>query len=551
MIILKRILQTRLHICTLMLFALTWSLSIPTLLAQETGVDFATQTVRLALTGEPRNLNSMKATDQLSIFYLEHVMEGLLRKDARNLLVGGVAERWEMTDTSAKFWLRHDAMWSDGKPVTAHDFVFAWRNVVNPLTASEYASIMYPVKNAEAINKGEAPLTSLGIKALDDYTLEVELEAPTGYFLSLTAFMTFYPAREDFYMAQDGRYFADIENMIFNGPFTITNWVHSASIRMEKNLAYWDSNKIILNLIDTPYITNDSAARFNLFKDGKLAIENGLQGLESEQLQDALDNRFRIHSHSEGSVFFVEFNHRPDRVTRNLNLRKAMQAVYDSQELVYKVIGIAGYIPGRSVVPVYMPGVQLKFREEYPLVPPVLDLQKAKNYLALSKVELGLDKIPPLSILVDDREIGMLQAQYFQSLFKRTLDIDIKVDVQTFKQRLDKMLAGNFDLVLAGWGPDYEDVLTFTELFSSWNANNRGRYQSPVYDSYIRTAQASANQKTRMDAMSQAQQLILDDVVILPTYERVANTVRNPKLDGVMFKQTAAAMVLTYARVLE
>ena len=551
MIILKRILQTRLHICTLMLFALTWSLSTPTLLAQETGVDFATQTVRLALTGEPRNLNSMKATDQLSIFYLEHVMEGLLRKDARNLLVGGVAERWEMTDTSAKFWLRHDAMWSDGKPVTAHDFVFAWRNVVNPLTASEYASIMYPVKNAEAINKGEAPLTSLGIKALDDYTLEVELEAPTGYFLSLTAFMTFYPAREDFYMAQDGRYFADIENMIFNGPFTITNWVHSASIRMEKNLAYWDSNKIILNVIDTPYITNDSAARFNLFKDGKLAIENGLQGLESEQLQDALDNRFRIYSHSEGSVFFVEFNHRPDRVTRNLNLRKAMQAVYDSQELVYKVIGIAGYIPGRSVVPVYMPGVQLKFREEYPLAPPVLDLQKAKNYLALAKVELGLDKIPPLSILVDDREIGMLQAQYFQSLFKRTLDIDIKVDVQTFKQRLDKMLAGNFDLVLAGWGPDYEDVLTFTELFSSWNANNRGRYQSPVYDSYIRTAQASANQKTRMDAMSQAQQLILDDVVILPTYERVANTVRNPKLDGVMFKQTAAAMVLTYARVLE
>ena len=304
MIILKRILQTRLHICTLMLFALTWSLSTPTLLAQETGVDFATQTVRLALTGEPRNLNSMKATDQLSIFYLEHVMEGLLRKDARNLLVGAVAERWEMTDTSAKFWLRHDAMWSDGKPVTAHDFVFAWRNVVNPLTASEYASIMYPVKNAEAINKGEAPLTSLGIKALDDYTLEVELEAPTGYFLSLTAFMTFYPAREDFYMAQDGRYFADIENMIFNGPFTITNWVHSASIRMEKNLAYWDSNKIILNLIDTPYITNDSAARFNLFKDGKLAIENGLQGLESEQLQDALDNRFRIYSHSEGSVFF-------------------------------------------------------------------------------------------------------------------------------------------------------------------------------------------------------------------------------------------------------
>ncbi|MES2627209.1 MAG: peptide ABC transporter substrate-binding protein, partial [Pseudomonadota bacterium] len=541
------LLRTLVLSVTLLFLSLSSSMSV----AQDSAVDFNAQSVQLALTGEPRNLNSMKATDQLSIFVLEHVMEGLLSKDARNELAPGVAERWEMTETTARFWLRKDAVWSDGVPVTAHDFVFAWRNVVNPTTAAEYASIMFPVKNAEAITKGEAPIEALGVRAIDDYTLEVELEAPTGFFLNLTTFMIFFPAREDFYAAQNDRYFADVENMVFNGPFKITSWVHGASLRMEKSLTYWNKDIVALNVIDIPYITNDSSARFNLYKDGKLAIENGLQGLEAEQLNDALQNRMRIYAHSDGSVFYVEFNHRPDRVTRNANLRKAMQAVYDSQELVYKVIGIAGYIPGKSLFPVYMNGVSGKFREEYQANNPELDLQKARAYLQAAKQELGLEKIPPLSLLGDDREIAALQAQYLQSLFKRTLDLDIKIDIQTFKQRLDKSQSGNFDMILTGWGPDYEDPMTFADLFASWNMNNKGRYSSAEYDSYIRIAQGTADQKIRMDAMGKAQQLLIDDAALLPTYERVANTVQHPKLEGVVFKQTGAGMVLTYAKVLE
>lgn len=534
-----------------MLLLVPFALLVSEVQAQGSGVDFATQSVSLALTNEPRNLNSIRATDQLSIFYLEHIMEGLLRKDALNQLAPGVAERWEMEGSMARFWLRKNAVWSDGKPVTAHDFVFAWRQVVNPEVAAEYASIMFPVKNAEKITRGELPPEALGVTALDDYTLEVQLESPTGYFLSLTTFMIYYPAREDFYNAQDGRYFADVQNMIFNGPFKLTSWLHGASLRMEKNETYWNADAITLKVIDTPYISNDSAARFNLYKDGKLAIENGLQGLEAPQLRDALDKRLRIHSHSEGSVFYLEFNQRPDRVTSNINLRKAIQAIYDSQELVYKVIGIAGYIPGRAIIPVYMNGVEGKFRDEYPeqMAPYGLDL--GRRYLELAKQQLGMDTIPPLSILADDREINIKQAQYFQSLFKRTLGLDIKVDVQTFKQRLDKMLIGNFDLVIAGWGPDYEDPFTFIELFASWNVNNRGRYESAAYDELVRTVQGSSDPKVRMDAMGLAQQMLIDDAVILPTYERVANTVQSPRLQGVQFKQSGASMVLTYARVVE
>jgi len=410
---------------------------------------------------------------------------------------------------------------------------------------------MYVVKNGEAINRGDLPLEALGITAVDDYTLEVELEAPTGYFLQLMNFMIFYPVRQDFYEAQNGRYFADVENMVFNGPFRITRWVHSASLRLEKNTRYWNSAVVHLNLIDIPYITPDSAARFNLFKDGKIAIEEGLVGLQAEQLRNALDSRLRIHSHSDGSLFYLEFNHRPERVTSNLSLRRAIQAVFDAEELVYKVIGIAGFKPGIAIQPSYMRGLHGLFREEYPVRRPPLDLIQAKAYIEQAKAELGVEAIPPLAILADDREISRLQAQYFQSLLQRTLGLDIKVDVQTFKIRLDKMLYGDFDLVLAGWGPDYEDPMTFADLFASWNVNNRGRYQSAEYDRYIRSAQSSTDPQQRMDDLGRAQQLIIDDAVVLPTYERVANTVQHPKLSGVIFKQTGASMILTYARVLE
>lgn len=519
--------------------------------AQDVGVDFARQAVQIAMSGEPRSLNSTRSTDQLSIFIIEHVMEGLLRKDEHNQLAPGVAERWEMDGTTARFWLRRDARWSDGVPVTAHDFVFAWRTVVDPATASEYAAIMYPVKNAEAINNGQLPVEALGVTALDDYTLEVELQTPTGYFLSLTSFMVYFPVREDFYLAQNGRYFADVENMVFNGPFTLTSWVHGASLRMEKNATYWNRDIVHLNVVNIPYITNDSQARFNLYKDGKLAVEEGMLGLEAEQLRDALARRMRIYNHSDGSVFWIEFNHADGRPTRNKNLRKAIQAVYDSQELVYKVIGIAGYIPGQTIIPAYMSGVHDKFRAEYPVTPAPIDLTLARDYLAKAKQELGVEQIPPLSILADDREISMLQAQYFQSLFKRTLDLDIKVDIQTFKQRLERMNNGTFDMVISGWGPDYEDPMTFADLFASWNINNHGHYNSPTYDSYIRTAQGTTDQKIRMDAMGKAQQLIIDDAVVLPTYERVVNIVRDPRLEGLQFKQTGAPMVFTYARVVE
>ena len=232
------------------------------------GVDFETRSITLAISQEPPQLDSTRSTDQVSFFVLGHVMEGLLRYDANNRLVPGVAERWEIGPDGARFWLREDATWSDGQPVTAHDFVFAWQTVVDPANASEYAFIMYPVKNGEAINTGQMPREALGVRASGDRVLDVEFEQPIAFFDKLVAFGIYYPVRKDFYESREGRYAADAEDLLFNGPFVMTQWVHGAHVRLEKNLTYWNHETIQLNVIDMPYITSDSNAVVNLYKAG-------------------------------------------------------------------------------------------------------------------------------------------------------------------------------------------------------------------------------------------------------------------------------------------
>jgi oligopeptide transport system substrate-binding protein len=495
-------------------------------------IDFDTGTITRALAQEPPQLDSTRATDSVSIFVLGHIMEGLLRYDASNRLVGGVAERWDIRPDGATFWLRDDARWSDGQPVTAHDFVFAWRTIVDPANASEYAFILYYVKNGEAINGGQMAPEALGVTAVDDRTLEVEFERPVGFFDKLVAFGVYLPVREDFYRSRNGRYAADTEDLLYNGPFMMTQWVHGAHVRMEKNPQYWNREEVRLNVIDMPYVTSDTTAVVNLFKDGSIVSAT----LGAEQLDDAMKLRWNIGRYSDGSVFYIDFNFRPERLTSNFHLRRALQLVNDSGELVNKVIALPGYLPAVSLFPVWLTGVEGPFRQEYPAPVVTPNLAAARQHLELAKQELGVTEIPPLVLLTGDAPIANKQAEYFQNLFTRTLGLEIRIDKQIFKQRLDKMTSGDFDMVAAGWGPDFADPLTFGDLYASWNGNNRGRYNNPELDEQVRIAQNSVEPRTRMDAFGEIQRILIEDAVQLPNYERGLVYVEDPRLRGVVHR---------------
>lgn len=500
--------------------------------------------ITIALTEEPPNLNSTKSTDQASFMILGHVKEGLLRYDESGKLVAGVAEKWELNDKGATFWLRKNAQWSDGKPVTANDFVFSWRLAVDPKNASEYAFIMYPVKNAEAISKGKLKPDQLGVKAVDPHTLKVEFEKPCGYFLSLMAFGTYLPIREDFYQTTAGAYASDADKMLFNGPFKLVKWVHSASLRMEKNEKYWRANEIKIDVIDSPYITSDSQARFNLFKDKKIDFV----GLDAQTLQVASKENFRIKKFADGSVWYLEFNHRPGKPTANKNLRKAIQYSFDPQELLSKVLTTPGNVPGKSLFPEWLQGNKQKFRQEYPVKLVKPDVKTAQSYLEKAKKELG-GTLPDLVFLTGDSADASKEAEFYQGLFKEKLGINLKIDKQTFKQRLAKMTSGDFDIVSAGWGPDYADPMTFADLFTSWNDNNRGRFRNSEYDKWIKTAQDTADPKKRMDAMAKVQEIILEELPILPTYERGSTYLQSERVSGVVRNIIGADPYYGYATV--
>ena len=514
----------------LALLALLWGLAQWNEGGTSDAVDAASGTVTLALSQEPPQLDSTRGTDQVSFRILGHVMEGLLRYDAENRLVAGVAERWEVRDLSATFWLRDDARWSNGEPVRAQDFVFAWRKAVEPANASQYAFILYGIENAEAIGSGDMPLTALGVHSEDDRTLHVTFERPLPYFDKLTAFATFNPINEAFYESTNGRYGADAEDLLYNGPFVIESWVHGASLRLRKNLNYWDAERIRLNVIDHAYITTDANATLNLFKDNKVA----LAGLNAENLDDALQQRWKIKRFADGSVYYVGLNHRPGRLTSNRNLRKALQAVNDPAELVYKIIKLPGNLPAHSLFPVWLKGVNGLFRQEYPAPDHRPDEALGRQYLSAALDELGLQQLPPLTMLIGDSPSSKKQAEYYQNLFKRKLGIDVKIDAQIFKQRLAKMTAGDYDMVAAGWGPDYDDPMTFADLFTSWNENNRGRYANPALDAAVDVARSSTDAQVRMDAMAKVQDIIYDDAVILAQYERGTVYVSHPRVRGLV-----------------
>ncbi len=533
-------------LATAVLAALMWGLQtlasmVGTNTAATKAINYEDNIITIAIREEPPQLDSTRATDASSGMILGHLMEGLLRMDLQDRLQPALARDWQITPQGATFKLRRDARWSDGEPITAADFLFAWRTVVDPQTASRYAFLLYPIKNARAINEGELPLEELGVRSPDPYTIEVEFENPTPYFDKMVTFQTYFPVREDFYRATNGKYGADADKLLSSGPFIARTWVHGDSLYLERNPHYWDKEAVQLNAINVGYITSDPGATLNFFKDNRIAYTT----LGAEDLQEALEQRWHIKREQDGTVFYIEFNHREDRLTRNKNLRQAMQLVLDMEELVYKVTKLPGYLPGESLFPVWLMGVNDYFRKEFPAPRLQLDHQRALAHLQQAQQELGLSEWPQLVLLSGDNPLSNIQSEWTQGVLKSRLGLDLKIDKQIFKQRLEKMHSGDFDMVLGGWGPDYDDPLTFGDLFASWNIQNRGRYVNKELDRLVAIAQSSVDPEERMQAFAGIQQIVFDDAVILPMYERGVTYVVHPHLHNVKRRVIGAEVDFT------
>lgn len=519
--------------------------SIDVWAANNAAVDAQKKSISLALPGEPPSLSSLTAQDQLSFLILGHVKEGLMRYNERGELAGGVAYKWSLTETSAHFQLRWSARWNDGELVTAEDFVHGWQRALAPETASGYAYLLYPIKNAERINRGEMPPSALGVKIINSHELIVELERPCPYFLALTAFVTYQPVRSSDSAKFGARYAAEADTQSYNGAFQLTRWVHGARLTLQKNPKYWDARHIHLDTINIDHITSDPSALINLYADGDIAMTD----ITVDNLDQAMSRGMQLLQFDTGYLYFLRFNFRDDRWTRDIDLRRAIQLVYDADEMVNKVVGLPGFKPAHALYPAFLQSIGINLQQRYPATPVVPNLVAAREHLQRFMQRYQLASPPPLVLLAGDTPGSAKQAEYLQNLLQLALGIPVKIDRQIFKQRLAKENAGEFDLVMSGWGPDFDDAMTYADLFASWNPNNRGRYQSKDYDRWLQIAAQTMDAEARAAAFNEIQTLVQNDVVILPQWESAMLYVQHPALRGVVRNRIGADTLFHFARI--
>jgi peptide/nickel transport system substrate-binding protein len=490
----------------------------------------AKQVLNLLETSEIPSMDSTLATDAVSFNVMNNVMEGLYRLGEGDKPVPGVAESYEKSEDGKKytFKLRKDAKWSNGDPVTAKDFVYSWKRAVDPATAAEYAYIMFDVKNAKKINNKELPADQLGVKAIDDYTLEVELETPVPYFLSLTSFATFYPLNEKFVKEQGDKFGLEANTTVYNGPFVLSDWKHEQSFQLKKNPNYWDNKTVKLEEINYS-IVKDVATGVNLYEAGDV----DRAGLSAEFV-DKYKSSPDFKTMQEPTVFFLRLNEKNKNLA-NKNIRKAISMSFD-KEGIANVILNNGSVGAYGLVPQdFVKGPDKKdFRKANGKLAKT-DVKEAKKLWEAGKKELGVDTIQ-LELLNYDNENAKKIGEYLKEQMEKNLPgLTVTIKQQPFAQKLDLESAGQYDMSFSGWGPDYPDPMTFLDMFVTNGSHNQMAYSNPKYDELIEKAKTDMSDlQARWDNLLEAEKILFDDAAIAPVYQRGVAYVQKDYVKGVL-----------------
>ncbi|SEU03183.1 oligopeptide transport system substrate-binding protein [Salinibacillus kushneri] len=480
------------------------------------------------------SMDSSMATDEFGFQFLGATMEGLYRlKDGE--IVEGIATDHEVSEDGLTwtFTLREDAKWSNGDPVTAHDFVYAWQRAVNPDTGSEYGPYMMGdvIKNATAVNSGDAPVEDLGVTADGDYTLVVELENPTPYFESLATFGTFLPLNEDFVKEQGDEYATSTDTLLFNGPFTLDNWESTASSwELNKNPDYWDAETVKLEKM-TYEVVKDPQVGVDLYEAGTI---------DRASLTADLVDQYSTHEDyrvtPEMTVFYLKMNQTRNEALANPNIRRAISRAFNKQGIVDTILN-NGSIVANGLVPkdfYQHPETGEDFRSiNGDLVQ--YDTEQAKEYWDKGLEELGTDSIE-LEYLGGDTETAKKMDEYIVSQLEENLPgLDLTLKQVPFEQRLDLDTNMDYDIQNAGWGPDYMDPYTWLSLWLTDGGNNKMGYSNEEYDNLVQSTGTELAQQPveRMDAFLKAEQILFEDAAIAPIYQRARAQLVSPKLKDI------------------
>lgn len=480
--------------------------------------------LNLTETSEIPTMDSVLQRDNVSGNVMNNVFEGLYRQGEEGEIVPGMAEdEPEVSEDGMTyvFTIRDDAFWSDGSPVTAEDFVFAWRRLADPDTEAAYSYLIEDlIKNADNILAEEEDPKTLGVKAIDAKHLEVQLTHALPYFKSLLTLPVFYPQNEAFFEEKGETYGTSSDDLVYNGPFVLSEWDGvGLSWVYKKNDTYWDAKNVNLDEINVD-VVKENYTGLNLYYDD-MVDQITLSGEAVASLQDKKELTFIPTS----SVYYLKFNQERDgkpTPLANQHIRKGIAMAFDKEGFVSTVLQ-NGSIPTDALVPqkfAYDPETGEDFRNQNGSLLSY-QKQKAQQYFAKGLKEIGKTSLQ-LEIIADDTAIARESLEYLQKQLTENLKgLDITITNVPFYTRLSTDENQDYDIQLAGWSADYADPLNFLELFTTDNGNNHTSFSDNVYDHLIAEAETSTlDLNKRWQTLLEAEKRLMEEAAIAPVYQQ-------------------------------
>ena len=500
--------------------------------------DIKKKTNRLIIRGteEPVSVNPNLSQTQTGILINSFLNEGLTKIGKDGTLIPGLAERWEVSEDGKvwKFYLRDNLKWSNGDIITANDFRFSWINVLNPSTKAEFSNFLYIIKGAEEYSRHNGKLADVGIKAINNKTLEVTLNRPSIYFPLLLAHPVFFPVSEKFYLGSKEDFGSRPETITSSGPYILREWNTGNNLLLVKNPYYWDKGSIKPEEIEVKIIP-DTLKAMSAFNSGEIDIVN----LEQELYQEYKDDP-RLQKYQNGRIFYISFNVK-DKIFENPKIRKAVELSIDKKEITDVVLEGSGK-PADRLISVLIPGFEEKESSEesensYGYAP-----KKGKRLYKEGLRELKTEKLPVIKLYIKEDYVNRKVADYVKLKLKENLDMDIEI-VTNAKD--------SYVMRLSDEKPIYADPMGYLKLFKSNYKDNYGFYSSLEYDKLVNEINIEMHNHERIKFSKDAEKILMKDVPAVFLYFQEREVMVSPRVKNIYFRSFGMKYYVLEAEITE
>lgn len=475
---------------------------------------------------EPQSLDPHKIQGVPESNIARDQFEGLTIANLDGDVISGVAETWDNDDGKVwRFKLREDARWSNGDPVTAHDFVYSWKRLVDPNTASPYASYLEyaHVDNVSDIVNGKKSPDELGVKALDDYTFEVTLSESIPYLDKLVSHIVLAPVHQAT-VEKYGNQWTSPKHFVGNGAYKLKDWVVNERIVLERNPTYWDNDQTVIDEVTLLAITSENSA-LNRYRSGEIDMTQTIPVELFQRIKKELPQDVRITPYL--CTYYYELNNQAPPFD-DPRVRTAVKLALNTHIIANKVVA-QGQSPAFGFTPPFINDMAAIEPEWFKLPQP------ERNAMAVKLLEeAGYNKSNPLKfkLLYNTLEAHKKVAIAIASILKQNAGIEVQLENQEWKTFLDSRQQGTYQAARAGWCADYNEPTTFLNIMLSTSSNNSAHYQSAAYDAVLKDAVSAKTQDERIKAYQKAEQILDEDSAIAPIYYYVNSRLVKPYVGG-------------------